>query len=206
QSRRILGRVKAAEFVGRSAELQRVVAHASRAHGERDSQGLLILLAPLAGVSELLRQSYDQLFNAQGEAVPIYFSLPANDTTAVSAGIEFLNSFLAQYIAFRRNEPSLAQASLTMNDLVQLAPAADLDWIDELVSAYNKQRFSSDERELVRFCFNAPRRVPSGNPQPYVLFDAVKLANYDNGHTSFANEIIKALAGARPFVLAGLRR
>jgi serine/threonine-protein kinase RsbW len=202
-ARRILGRVKRAEFVGRNAELERLIAHAGSA---RDKGGLLILLAPLAGVSELLRQAYDQLFNAQGDAVPIYFSLPASDTTAVSAGIEFLNAFLAQYIAFRRNEPALAQATLTMNDLVQLTPAADLDWIAELVSAYNKQRFSSDERELVRFCFNAPRRVPSGNPKPYILFDAVKLANYDNQQVPLANDLIKALAGSPPFVLAGLRR
>lgn len=205
-ARRILGRVKRAEFVGRSAELERLLSHASQASSARDAGVLLILLAPLAGVSELLRQTYDQLFNAQGQVVPIYFSLPANDTTAVSAGIEFLNAFLAQYIAFRRNEPALAQASLTMNDLVQLAPVADLDWIEELVSAYNKQRFSSDERELVRLCFNAPRRVPSGNPRPYLLFDAIQLPNYDNEQVPFAIEIIKALAGSPPFVLAGLRR
>jgi serine/threonine-protein kinase RsbW len=167
---------------------------------------VLILLAPLAGVSELLRQAYDQLFNAQGESVPIYFPLPASDTTAISAGIEFLNAFLAQYIAFRHNQPSLAQASLTMSDLVQLAPAADLDWIEELVSAYNKQRFSSDERELLRFCFNAPRRVPAGNPKPYVMVDAVKLASYDHEQVAFASEMIKALAASPPFVLAGLRR
>ncbi len=206
QERRILGRVKRAEFVGRAAELERILSLASHANSARAGGGLLVLLAPLAGVSELMRQAYDQLFNAQGEAVPLYFSLPASDTTAVSAAIEFLNAFLAQYIAFRRNEPSLAQASLTMNDLVQLAPAADLDWIEQLVSAYNKQRFSSDEPELVRFCLNAPRRVPSGNPQPYILFDAVKLANYDNEQVPFAGEIIKALAGSPPFVLAGLRR
>jgi serine/threonine-protein kinase RsbW len=167
---------------------------------------VLILLAPLAGVSELLRQAYDQLFNAQGEAVPIYFPLPASDTTAISAGIEFLNAFLAQYIAFRHNQPSLAQASLTMNDLVQLAPAADLDWIEELVSAYNKQRFSSDERELLRFCFNAPRRVPAGNPKPYIMVDAVKLASYDHEQVAFASELIKALSASPSFVLAGSRR
>src|SRR6185503_19742702 len=131
QGRRILGRVKRAEFVGRAAELERLVSLASHADAARDTGGMLVLLAPLAGVSELLRQAYDELFNAQGDAVPIYFSLPASDTTAVSAAIEFLNSFLAQYIAFQRNDPSLAQASLTMNDLLQLASAADLDWVEE---------------------------------------------------------------------------
>ncbi|MEP6742665.1 MAG: hypothetical protein ABJB61_09215, partial [bacterium] len=203
QVRRILGRVKREEFVGRTAELERVVSHAVAA---RDARGLLILLAPLAGVSELLRQVFDELFNAQGDVVPIYFSLPASETTAVSASIEFLNAFLAQYIAFRRNEPSIAQGSLTMNDLVQLAPVVDLDWIEELVEAYNKQRFSDDERELVRFCLNAPRRMPAANPKPYVLFDAVKLANYDDEDVPFASEIIKALSGAPSFALAGLRR
>jgi serine/threonine-protein kinase RsbW len=203
QVRRILGRVKRAEFVGRTAELERILSHAQPT---RDAGGLLILLAPLAGVSELLRQAYDELFNAQDQVVPIYFSLPASDTTAVSAAIEFLNTFLAQYIAFRRNEPSIAQASLTMSDLVQLAPVADLDWIGELVDAYNKQRFSDDERELARFCLNASRRVPGANPKPYVLFDAVKLANYGNEQVPFASEIIRALTTSGPFALAGLRR
>ena len=110
QVRRILGRVRREEFIGRATELERIVSHAIAA---REAGGLLILLAPLAGVSELLRQAYDSLFNARGDLVPIYFSLPASETTAVSAAIEFLYAFLAQYIAFRRNEPALAQASLT---------------------------------------------------------------------------------------------
>ena len=206
QVRRILGRVKRTEFVGRTAELERLLSHASRAEAGREAAGLLVLLAPLAGVSELLRQAYDELFNAQSDVAPIYFSLPASETTAVSAAIEFLNSFLAQYIAFRRNEPAIAQASLTMNNLVELAPVGDLDWIEELVNAYNKQRFSDNDRELVRFCFNAPRRAPATNPKPYILFDAVKLANYDNEQVPLASEIIRALAGSSPFVLAGLRR
>ncbi|MFN2499326.1 MAG: ATP-binding protein [Pyrinomonadaceae bacterium] len=204
--RRILGRVKRTEFVGRTAELERLISHAAHAEPGRDAAGLLILLAPLAGVSELIRQAYDELFNAQSHAVPIYFSLPASETTAVSAAIEFLNAFLAQYVAFRRNEPSIAQASLTMNDLVQLAPVADLDWIQGLVDAYKQQRFSDDERELIRFCFNAPRRVPSANPKPYILFDALKLANYDNEPVAFAGELIKALARSASFALAGSRR
>src|SRR5882762_3975643 len=130
EMRQILGRVTRKEFVGRATELERLVSHASRPD---DAGGLLILLAPLAGVSELLRQTYDELFRCQGQVVPIYYALPQTETTAVSAAIEFLGTFLLQYIAFRRDEPSLCHASLTLNDLVQLAPAADLHWIEELV-------------------------------------------------------------------------
>ena len=84
---------------------------------------------------------------------------------------------------------------------------ADTDWIQELVEAYNRQRFGEDDRELVRLCLSAPRRVPRGNPQPFVMFDAVQLANYDAEAVSFAEEIVRALrSSSNRFVLAGLRR
>src|SRR6266550_604082 len=146
EGRQILGRVQRDEFVGRSAELQRLVSHATHSDSLVNAartdfgRGLLLLLAPLAGVSELLRQAYDELFNKR-EVVPIYFALLKTETTAVSAAIEFLTTFLLQYIAFRRDEPALCRLSLTLNDLIQLAPAADLPWIEELIDAYNRQRF-----------------------------------------------------------------
>ncbi len=204
EGRRILGRVTREDFVGRSAELERVVAHAG---GAADARGLLILLAPLAGVSELLRQAYDALFNKQGEIVPIYFALPPADTTAVSAGIEFLNTFLVQYVAFRRNEPTLCHASLTLTELLELAPASDLDWIEKLVENYNQQRFGSDDRDFVRFCLSAPQRVPVSSGRPFVMFEAVHLGSYAGSPVAFDRELVRALTSYRArFALAGLRR
>jgi len=208
--RQILGRVRRDEFIGRTAELERLISHAKRSNGQASSgaaHGILILLAPLAGVSELLRQTFDSLFDSREELVPIYFALPHTETTAVSAAIEFLNTFLLQYIAYRRDEPALCRASLTLNDLVKLAPAADLVWIEDLVEAYNRQRFGEDDRELVRFCLTAPDRVPSKDVRPFVMFDAVQLANYSDSSIPFAIEIVRSLrSGGNPFVLAGLRR
>jgi serine/threonine-protein kinase RsbW len=204
EHRQILGRVKRDEFIGRSAELEELISHAVR---PTRAQGKLILLAPLAGVSELLRQTFDSLFNRRENIVPIYFGLPQAETTAVSAAIEFLNTFLLQYIAFRRDEPSLCNASLTLHELVKLAPASDLDWIDDLVNAYNRHRFGEDDRELVRFCLTAPARVVPADVRPFVMFDAVRLTNYVDSNVPIDLEIIRALkAGNNPFVLAGLRR
>ncbi|HKZ02028.1 MAG TPA: hypothetical protein VJ180_07305, partial [Pyrinomonadaceae bacterium] len=137
QLRRILGHVTRDEFVGRTSELARLVSHPATTSQAR---GLLVLLAPLAGVSELLRQAYDELFNRRSEIVPIYFQVERSYATAVSASIEFLNTFVRQYIAFQRNAPSLCEASLTLSDLVKLAPATDYDWIADLVAAYNQLR------------------------------------------------------------------
>lgn len=205
--RQVLGRVKQDEFAGRAGELQRIVSQALSAERGEKNEGLLILLAPLAGVSELLRQAYDEIFHQQGDIVPVYFALPQTKTTAVSAAIEFLNTFLLQYIACRRNEPSLAHASLTLNDLVKLAPTADVDWIEELVGTYHEQRFSDDDQALVRFCLSAPSRVPAHCAKPFVMFDAVQLSGYDDDPVPFATAIVRILVHADlPFVFAGLRR
>ncbi|HEY8188744.1 MAG TPA: ATP-binding protein [Pyrinomonadaceae bacterium] len=210
--RQILGRVKRDEFVGRTTELQRLVSHATQAaHLENTAyqdadRGLLVLLAPLAGVSELLRQVYDELFNKR-EVVPIFFKLPETETTAVSASIEFLTTFLIQYIGFRRDEPTLCRLSLTLNELVKLAPSADLPWIEELIEGYNSQRFCQNDRELVRFCLNAPNRVPAGHGLPFIMIDAVRLTNYADSAVPLATEIVRALTCSNlPFALAGLRR
>jgi serine/threonine-protein kinase RsbW len=205
----ILGRVRRDEFVGRRDELRRLVAHALRSERQEPgtaARGLLLLLAPLAGVSEFLRQAYDELFHGR-EVAPIYFALPQAEVTPVSAAIEFLNTFLLQYLAFRRSEPSLCALSLTLDDLVQLAPSADLPWIEELLEAYNRQRFGNNDRELVRFCLSAPDRVPLANERPFIMFDAVRLTNYADATVPFATEIVRALTSSRfRFALAGLRR
>ena len=204
EMRQILGRVRRDEFIGRKAELARLVTTATQAD---DGRGLLVLSAPMAGVSELLRQAYDQLFTLRGNAVPIYYALPQSDATAVSAAIEFLNTFLLQYIAFRRDEPSLCELSLTLKELVQLASTADIGWIEDLINEYNQQRFADDDRELVRLCLTAPRRIPASFGRAFVMFEAVHLAAYASSHVALEAEIVRALTFCgQPFALAGLRR
>ena len=101
-----------------TAELERLVRHPQATGAGR---GLLLLMSPVAGVSEMLRQAYDQLFNQRRDIVPILFSFTRNETTAVSAAIEFLNTFLLQYVAHSRDEPTSTGASLTLTDLAELA-------------------------------------------------------------------------------------
>jgi len=200
----VLGRVTRQDFVGRVAELDRVVAQASEA---KKGRGLLLLMEPSAGVSELLRQTYDYLFNKRSEVIPIYFAFTRNETTAVSAAIEFLNSFLQQYIAFRRNEPALCHAALTLQDLVELAPPADLEWIEQLVQLYGRVRFSNDNKELVRFCLGAPQRVPNRVGRPFVMLDGAQLAADLNGGVMLGIELLRVFGrSGLSFVLAGLRR
>lgn len=202
--RRILGRVVPQDFVGRASELDRIMVQAEPVNSGR---GLLLLMEPSAGVSELLRQAYDQLFNQHTDVIPIYFAITPNETTAVSAAIEFLNTFVQQYIAFRRNEPVVSNAPLTLQDLQELALPADLDWIEQLVESYNRLRFSNDDKALVRFCLGAPQRIPAGRGRPFVMVDGSQLAEYLNGVVVLGTEILRVFGrGSFSFVLAGLRR
>jgi anti-sigma regulatory factor (Ser/Thr protein kinase) len=203
KKRRILGRVERGEFVGRAAELQQIVSHP---HGLQ-ARGLLLLLEPSAGVSEFLRQAYDALFNQRGKIIPIYFALPRDETTAVSAAIEFLNTFLLQYVAFRRDEPALCQSSVTLNDLLELAPPTDYEWIEQLVESYNRERFGNDDRALIRWCFSAPQKIPTTNGRAFVMLDAVPLAEPTSGGPSLGREMIRVLSRSNlPYAVAGLRR
>jgi serine/threonine-protein kinase RsbW len=202
--RRVLGRVTQQDFVGRADELQRVMAQADPANAGR---GLLLLMEPAAGVSELLRQAYDQIFNRHSEVIPIYFSITRNETTAVSAAIEFLNTFLQQYIAFRKNQPVVSHAPLTLQELLALAPPVDFQWIQELIESYNQLRFSNDDKALVRFCLGAPLRIPVGTVRPLVMLDGAQLAEYLNGAVVLGTEILRVFGRSGfSFVLAGLRR
>ena len=202
--RRVLGRVVQQDFVGRVAELDRIMAQAERANAGR---GLLVLMEPSAGVSELLRQAYDRIFNRRSDVIPIYFAITRNETTAVSAAIEFLNVFVQQYIAYRRDEPVVSEAPLTLQELVELAPAPDLEWIEQLVESYNRLRFSNDDKALVRFCLGAPQRIPAVRGRAFVMLDGSQLAEYLNGAVVLGTEILRVFTrGGFSFVLAGLRR
>ena len=200
---RVLGRVDSREFVGRADELRRIVAHPHRA----DARGLLLLLAPAAGVSELLRQAYDELFNERGRIIPIYFAVPRDGTTAVSTAIAFLNTFLLQYVGFRRGEPGLCKSSLTLNDLLGLALPADRDWMEPLVEAYKRERFSNEDGGLIRWCVSVPQRVPATHGRPFVMIDAAPLVERQGDGPALGSEIFGIFAGSNlPYAIAGLRR
>jgi serine/threonine-protein kinase RsbW len=204
EMRRILGRVTRAEFVGRADELARIVSHATRG---LDGRGLLILLEPLAGVSELLRQAYDELFNRRVDAIPIYFAAPRNEGTSVSIAIAFLKTFLIQYLAFRRDEPSLCHSPLTLSDVLKLAPATDYEWIEQLLDTYNERRFGDDDQALIGFCLSAPQRVPRRHGRPFVMFEAVQLAGRARNEWPLDTMILRTLdRSGLGFALAGLRR
>src|SRR5713226_5463849 len=199
---RILANVTRDEFVGRDAELRQLVRHSSR---PGDPGGLLLLGAPNVGASELLRQAYDELFSRRGETIPIYFAF---GRASLDAARSFFQSFIQQYIAYRRVDPALCEASLTFHDLVELALPTDYELISELIESFERERASTDPSALVSFCLSAPQRVAAAARRSvFPLIDCVQLAGTDPDQVSVGSEIARVFARSkRPFALAGLRR
>src|SRR5258708_32752111 len=92
--KRIFARNDAADFIGRTAELARLLDHA-----KDGSNGLAMLAAPAAGTSELLRQAYDRLFFEQKEVVPFYFEIKGSDGNSHNSALRSLMGFLLQSLA-----------------------------------------------------------------------------------------------------------
>lgn len=200
---RILSRVAATEFVGRADALRRIV----ELSASETARGLLLLLAPSAGVSELLRQSYDQLFQAQGEAAPVYFSLSRKERNPAQVARRFLYAFLQQLAAYRLREPRLVNATLTKTDLLDLSPPADYEWIERLLSIAEHEKSSDDVQSLVRLCLSAPERAMIKGARAFVMIDAAQLLEASEADISLGAEFVRALSRSGvSFVLAGLRR
>jgi len=201
---RILGNVSRDEFVGRDAELQEIVRQASSLV---DGRGLVVLAAPGVGAAELLRQAYDQLFVRRGAPVPIHFAFKRTEETAVDAARRFFQNLLQQYVAYRRVDPSLSKAQLSFHELLELASPGDYELVSDFIEGFERERSGGDQREFLRFCFNAPQRFSAAGRRIFNLIDCTQLATPTKDETTLAQELTSAVNRRNgPFAIAGLRR
>jgi len=204
KARRILARTPPELFVGRDEQARELSALASPKAGQ---QSLLLLAAPQSGVSELLRQTFDDLFRQRGGASPVYFAFSRTDAATTAAARRFLHTFLTHTIAHRRDDAALATATPTLRALLDLAPPADYEWAEQLIQSFERALGEADERTLVRLCLEAPRRAAAHGVRTVVMLDDVHLAERLRGEVALGPEVAQAAAlGPTPFVLAGLRR
>ena len=198
---RILGRVNRESFIGRDAELRQIVRHSG---GIDDARVLVLAAQPDAGASELVRQAYDQLFARRGDPIPIHFAFRRGDAGADKVARRFFRTFVQQFVAYRRVEPSLCQAQLTFNDLLELALPADYELISNLVDSF--QREESSPENLFTLCLSLPQRFAAAGRTVFPLIDCLKLRPFRHD-VNLAHDLIMAIERAGgPLLVAGLRR
>lgn len=200
--RRILGRVEPDDFIGRASELERIVALAS---ARAKARGLLVLAAPSTGLSELLRQSYDEIFRQHDQIIPVYFAFSADDKTNAGAARRFFQTFIQQLVAWRRKDPLQASILQPLAELIDALPPGDEEWIGQLIEAVERAR--DDERALIRLCLSAPQKAQARGVRTLVMLDGLHLTERLKGETPLGPEAAQLLMRSDlPFVMAGLRR
>ena len=154
--RRVLAHAPPEAFVGRAEQLRELTSLASPRAGR---QGLVLLAAPRSGSSELLRQTFDELFRQRGGATPVYFAFSREDAAVTAAARRFLHTFLTQAVAHRMDDAALVSAAPTLRALLELAAPSDYEWVERLIQNFERAADEGDERALVRLCFGAPRQA-----------------------------------------------
>lgn len=201
---KILSQLEAKDFIGRCDQLEELLNHAKK---EGKPKGLLILSAPFMGLTELYCQTYDRLFQEQGEIIPVYFSFSNNDQTAEQIARRFLQTFLLQVVAFRRNAADLLNSAPDICEISELAVPADGYWIDRLVSACEINSHLKDKRAFVKQCFSALLRAKSQGANIFVMFDNFQHVENIKGEINLLDELKEIFERSTiPFVFGGRRR
>jgi serine/threonine-protein kinase RsbW len=200
---RIFGHISRDEFIGRHAELRQVVNYATQTADRK----LLVSAAPNGGGSEFLRQAYDELFFRRPDAVPFHFSFGKNRDTPAEVGASFFRSFLQQYVAYRRVDPSLCIKPVSLRDVLELALPTDYEGVSALLEAFDYERASSDPVAFLRFCLGAPQRLAGLCKRRILpLIDCLALAG-EQSDSKLTASVATAFAGrGEAAIVAGLRR
>ena len=204
QNIKVLSRIAAEDFIGRNAESEEL---RRTANDETAAQGILLLSAPAAGASELLRQTYDRLFYESKGVIPFYFAFSDKDKTAKQSAVRFLQTFLQQTVAFRRRDGRLLSIAPDVCEISSLAAPIDAHWIQQLISNCKIESDLIDEASFIRMALSAPLRAAANGAPVFVMLDDLHKAENTAGDAALIEELreIYSRAGLS-FVFAGRRR
>lgn len=199
EAKKNLSTVSWSEFVGRERDLARLRAHASSQ--QPANAGIWISAAPGVGLSELLKQTFDHLFFEPSGPIPFYFKFERAESPGESA-LRFLQDFVLQTVAFRRQSASLLDFGGDICEIAQIAVPGDTHWIDRLLETCRVESRLNNERSFLRTAFGAPLRANANGARSFVMLDDLEAASDD-----VLTEVTAVFARFDiPFVMGSKRR
>ncbi len=203
-SAQILSRLSRDEFVGRGAEVRRVCALAQAG----SSSNAFLLGAQRAGKTEVLRQSFDCLFNERGQVIPFYFALRRSSVEPEEFARDYFSQCLAQFLAFRSNNARLISGNEPLALIARAASPEDHPWVTSLIDSFIRALESGDESLLVRCALSTPAAAGSyAKLNPLVMIDDWHLL----AGTELRAEFLRTLTNrgsdeSATYMLAGMQR
>ena len=125
----------------------------------------------------------------------------------MQTAVRFLQSFLQQTIAFRRQNPDILNSSPEIRELAEIAAPSDAIWVDRLVENCQTENRLGDERAFVRQAFSAPLRAAAHGAKVFVMLDEFDEAENFSDEINLAIELKEIFDRSEtPFVFSGRRR
>jgi len=170
-----------------------------------------MLGAPRAGATEILRKSFDRLFNDFGDVLPFYYVFRRSCLDPVRFARDYFSQFLAQFVAFRRNDPTVIATADEPGAVTNRAvPAEDYLFVRSIVDGFSRALQAEDTALLLRTAFCLPGAAAAHTGlNPLVMIDDSHRVEGTQLHAEF----LRAFAGGGilpyrgpAYVLTGLRR
>lgn len=208
----ILSRLPDGKFFDRQPQRDALAALA----GGRRAAIALLLGAPRVGKTELLRKTFDRLFDEGAAVAPFYYALKPYSLEPKAFARDYLSQFLAQLIAFRRSDAKLiAAADEPLAAITHAAPTDDYLWLRAMVDSFSRAAASGDWSLMLRSALAAPSVCSARTGlAPFVMLDNFHLLaeNTESGAKQLRSEFVRALTGgvastgAVTYVLCGAQR
>src|SRR5262249_20706230 len=133
----------------------------------------LLLGRRVAGKTEILRKSFDRLFGEAGQVLPVFYSVRESCLDPEKFASDYFSRFVAQLLAFRRNDPNLIQTAYkSLSAITDAAPSEDYVWIKSIVDSFLEASRSGDPSLPVRGALAAPAQAASrAGLIPLVMID-----------------------------------
>ncbi len=191
-------------FFGRTALLERICKAATDL--THPPCGIILQGGRWTGKTELLRRAHRDLFWGQGAVAPVYYQFREISRVDEFAG-DFIKEVIKQFLSFKRRDPGLALASLTLKKLrILLSDEGFMDAVG-LITAHLEAKEGGEPTALLRNALSAPEVISgmAGSPT-FLLLDDFGLSKgislYEGG-PGILHEMASALRSGAFIASAG---
>ena len=208
--RRILSQLFYGEFSDREKEIESICALARPGSDDVAPSIGLLLGAPRVGKSELLRICFDRLFNESAGATPFFYALRRSRLSSNEFAHACFSQFLAQFVAFRRNDPELIEAAdQPLAFINRAALPEDYSLVKQVIDSFTRAAEEGNLATMVQLALSAPALLTDdARLNALVMMDNCGLISGTDLETAFSGTLSSGSAKVRraSYVLTGLRR
>ena len=145
-------------FVGRSREFKNFNQWLEKMPQEL-SKSRVILARRKSGKTVFVQRLFNQLWSANGQIVPFYFSVPETKMWLGNFAIRYYRTFASQYISFLERNPELVRQPLSLEKIKKYAEEKNLMLFVDDVELLLKQGNNHDA--MWETAYSAPHRYAS---------------------------------------------